>query len=52
MADKWLEQLNQLEPLVFTFEDDNMITFMDVKACFSNSQYVVNSIVAIEVFVR
>ncbi|XP_011496669.1 PREDICTED: trafficking protein particle complex subunit 11 [Ceratosolen solmsi marchali] len=50
-VDKWLAQVNQNESFIFKI-DDNMASFIDVKACFTQPKYTVNSTVTIEVFVR
>ena len=49
---KWTTQLNKNEPFIFTIDDDNMTSFIDVKARFTKSKYTVNATVSVEVFVR
>lgn len=43
--------LNQSEPIVFTI-DDNMSSFVEVKARFLQPKYAVNSTVSVEVIIR
>ncbi|XP_014211822.1 trafficking protein particle complex subunit 11 isoform X2 [Copidosoma floridanum] len=50
--EKWSAQVKRSEPFNFTIDDDNMTTFIDVKARFTQPKYTVNSVVIIEVFVR
>ncbi|XP_024945200.1 trafficking protein particle complex subunit 11 [Cephus cinctus] len=49
--EKWMSLLSQNDPFVFTI-DDNMATFIEVKARFSQPKYTVNTTVTVEVFIR
>ncbi|XP_058808677.1 trafficking protein particle complex subunit 11 [Phymastichus coffea] len=49
---KWSAHLNRSEPFIFTIDDDNMTSFINAKARFSQPKYMINSMVTIEVFVR
>lgn len=49
---KWSTQVNRNEPFVFTIDDDNTTSFIDVKARFTQPKYVINSKVSIEIFIR
>ncbi|XP_033218517.1 trafficking protein particle complex subunit 11 [Belonocnema kinseyi] len=49
---KWNSQLNQPEPILFTMDDNNAASFIEVKARFTEPKYSVNSTVTIEVLVR
>ncbi|XP_076160826.1 trafficking protein particle complex subunit 11 gry isoform X2 [Ptiloglossa arizonensis] len=49
--EKWVMDLNQSEPIVFTI-DDNMSSFVEVKARFLQPKYAVNSTVSVEVIIR
>ncbi|XP_054008075.1 trafficking protein particle complex subunit 11 isoform X1 [Hylaeus anthracinus] len=50
--DKWVMDLNQSEPIVFTIDDNNMSSFVEVKARFLQAKYAVNSTVSVEVIIR
>ncbi|XP_001606110.2 trafficking protein particle complex subunit 11 [Nasonia vitripennis] len=51
-VDKWTTMVNRNEPFIFTIDDDNMTSFIDVKARFTQPKYTINSTVTIEVFIR
>lgn len=51
-VEKWIIELNQSEPLVFTIDDNNMSSFIEVKARFLQPKYAVNSMVSVEVIIR
>ncbi|KAJ8683030.1 hypothetical protein QAD02_018822 [Eretmocerus hayati] len=51
-ADKWISQLSKPEPLTFTIDDDNMASFIDVKASFTSPKYTLNSVITIQIFIR
>lgn len=50
--EKWVIELNQSEPIVFTIDDNNMSSFIEVKARFLQPKYAVNSMVSVEVIIR
>ncbi|XP_076289261.1 trafficking protein particle complex subunit 11 gry isoform X2 [Lasioglossum baleicum] len=50
--EKWETELNKVEPIVFTIDDNNMSSFVEVKARFLQPKYAVNSLVNVEVIVR
>ncbi|XP_076754890.1 trafficking protein particle complex subunit 11 gry isoform X1 [Xylocopa sonorina] len=50
--EKWVMELNQSEPIVFTIDDNNMSSFIEVKARFLQPKYAVNSTVNAEIIVR
>ncbi|XP_076626915.1 trafficking protein particle complex subunit 11 gry isoform X2 [Colletes latitarsis] len=50
--DQWVINLNQTEPIVFTIDDNNMSSFVEVKARFLQAKYAVDSTVSVEVIVR
>ncbi|CAK9810108.1 Trafficking protein particle complex subunit 11 [Anthophora plagiata] len=50
--EKWVMGLNQSEPIVFTIDDNNMSSFIEVKARFLQPTYAVNSTVSAEVIIR
>ncbi|XP_015435876.1 PREDICTED: trafficking protein particle complex subunit 11 [Dufourea novaeangliae] len=50
--DKWVMELNQSEPIVFKIDDNNMSSFVEVKARFLQPKYAINSTVSVEVIVR
>lgn len=45
-------ELNKSEPIVFTIDDNNMSSFVEVKARFLQPKYAVNSTVGVEVILR
>lgn len=49
---KWKMELSRPEPIVFTVEDNNIASFIEVKARFSQAKYTINDTVMIEIFVR
>ncbi|XP_068969892.1 trafficking protein particle complex subunit 11 isoform X1 [Bombus flavifrons] len=51
-VEKWVVELNKSEPIVFTIDDNNMSSFIEVKARFLQPKYVVNSMVTAEVIIR
>lgn len=51
-VEKWNIVANQSEPFVITIDANNMATFIEVKARFTQKSYTVNSNVTIEVFIR
>ncbi|XP_014236114.1 trafficking protein particle complex subunit 11 [Trichogramma pretiosum] len=52
VIDNWMTQLNRKEPLIFKIDDDNMASFIDVRARFTKPSYSIKSTVTIEVFIR
>lgn len=50
--EKWITELNRSEPLVFTIDDNNLTSFMGVKAHFTQPRYQVNSMITVQVLVR
>ncbi|XP_023290786.1 trafficking protein particle complex subunit 11 isoform X2 [Orussus abietinus] len=51
--EKWTAELNRPEPLLFTIDDNNMATFVEVKARFTEGPLIsVDSVLIVEVFVR
>nr|XP_034182161.1 trafficking protein particle complex subunit 11 isoform X1 [Osmia lignaria]XP_034182162.1 trafficking protein particle complex subunit 11 isoform X1 [Osmia lignaria]XP_034182163.1 trafficking protein particle complex subunit 11 isoform X1 [Osmia lignaria]XP_034182165.1 trafficking protein particle complex subunit 11 isoform X1 [Osmia lignaria]XP_034182166.1 trafficking protein particle complex subunit 11 isoform X1 [Osmia lignaria] len=50
--EKWVMELNRPEPLVFTIDDNNMSSFIEVKARFLQPKYAVNSTIDTEVIIR
>lgn len=50
--EKWVMELNKSEPIVFTIDDNNMSSFVEVKARFLQPKYAVNSTVGVEVILR
>ncbi|XP_076654121.1 trafficking protein particle complex subunit 11 gry isoform X2 [Halictus rubicundus] len=50
--EKWETELNKVEPIVFTIDDSNMSSFVEVKGRFLQPKYAVNSLVSVEVIVR
>ncbi|XP_046424871.1 trafficking protein particle complex subunit 11 isoform X1 [Neodiprion fabricii] len=50
--EKWNIIANKSEPFVITIDANNMATFMEVKARFTQKTYTVRSNVTIEVFIR
>ena len=50
--EKWAMELGQSEPIAFTIDDNNMTSFVEVKARFSQSKYAINSTVGVEVIIR
>lgn len=51
-VEKWVVELNKSEPIVFTIDDNNMSSFIEVKARFLQPKYAVNSMVTAEVIIR
>ncbi|XP_017788618.1 PREDICTED: trafficking protein particle complex subunit 11 [Habropoda laboriosa] len=51
-VEKWVMGLNQSEPIVFTIDDNNMSSFIEVKARFLQPTYAVNSTVSAEIIIR
>ncbi|OAD60815.1 Trafficking protein particle complex subunit 11, partial [Eufriesea mexicana] len=49
--EKWVMELNQSDPIVFTI-DDNMSSFIEVKARFLQPKYAINSTISVEVIIR
>lgn len=50
--EKWKVELSRQEPIVFTIDDNNMASFIDVKAQFLKSKYIVDEDVTVEVIIR
>ncbi|XP_078045285.1 trafficking protein particle complex subunit 11 gry isoform X2 [Augochlora pura] len=50
--EKWEAEFNKTEPIVFTIDDNNMSSFVEVKARFLQPKYAVNSVVNVEVIIR
>ncbi|XP_043685900.1 trafficking protein particle complex subunit 11 isoform X1 [Vespula pensylvanica] len=50
--EKWKLELNRQEPIMFTIDDNNMTSFIDVKAQFLKPRYIVDEDVMIEVIIR
>ncbi|KAI4476951.1 hypothetical protein M0804_013131 [Polistes exclamans] len=50
--EKWKLELARQEPIIFTIDDNNMASFIDVKAQFLKSSYMVNENVTVEVIIR
>lgn len=50
--EKWVMELNRPEPLIFTIDDNNMSSFIEVKARFLQAKYAVNSTIDTEVIIR
>lgn len=50
--EKWMLELNRSEPSVFTIDDNNMTSFVDLKARFLQQTYAVNTMITVEVIVR
>ncbi|XP_043524770.1 trafficking protein particle complex subunit 11 isoform X1 [Frieseomelitta varia] len=51
-VEKWVMELNKSEPIVFTIDNNNMSSFIEVKARFLQPKYAVNSMVTTEVIIR
>lgn len=51
-VEKWVVELNKSEPIVFTIDDNNMSSFIEVKARFLQPKYAFNSMVTAEVIIR
>lgn len=51
-VNKWSSQVNRNEPFIFTIDDDNATSFIEVKARFTQSKYNINSTISIEIFIR
>ncbi|XP_076233472.1 trafficking protein particle complex subunit 11 gry isoform X2 [Calliopsis andreniformis] len=49
---KWVMDLNQSEPIVITIDDNNMSSFVEVKARFLQPKYAVTSMISVEVIIR
>lgn len=45
-------ELNRSEPNIFTIDDNNMTSFVDLKARFLQPTYAVNTMITVEVIVR
>ncbi|XP_018405542.1 PREDICTED: trafficking protein particle complex subunit 11 isoform X1 [Cyphomyrmex costatus] len=50
--EKWMLELNRSEPNIFTIDDNNMTSFIDLKARFLQQMYAVNTMITVEVIVR
>lgn len=50
--EKWVSELSRSEPNIFTIDDNNMTSFVDVKARFLQQTYAVNTMITVEVIVR
>ncbi|XP_031844601.1 trafficking protein particle complex subunit 11 gry isoform X2 [Nomia melanderi] len=50
--EKWKLELNKSEPIFFTIDDNNMSSFIEIKARFLQAKYAVNSTVNVEVIIR
>ncbi|CAD6215592.1 GSCOCG00000404001-RA-CDS [Cotesia congregata] len=50
--DKWNLELNRLDNNIYTIDDNNLSSFINVKASFSASSYVVGNPIIVDVFVR
>ncbi|KAK2581512.1 hypothetical protein KPH14_005173 [Odynerus spinipes] len=50
--EKWKLELNRQEPITFTIDDNNMTSFIDVKAQFLKPRYIVDDDVTVEVIIR
>lgn len=50
--EKWSAHVKTNEPFVFTIDDDNMTSFVEVKARFTQPKYTIDSKITIEIFVR
>ncbi|XP_057320612.1 trafficking protein particle complex subunit 11 [Microplitis mediator] len=51
-VDKWTSELNRPDNFMFTIDDNNISSFINVKASFSSPQYTVGGPVIVNVFVR
>ncbi|XP_011691077.1 PREDICTED: trafficking protein particle complex subunit 11-like [Wasmannia auropunctata] len=51
-VEKWMLELNRSEPNIFTIDDNNMTSFVDLKARFLQQTYAVNTMITVEVIVR
>jgi len=50
--EKWMLELNRSEPNIFTIDDNNMTSFVDLKARFLQQTYAVNTMITVQVIVR
>lgn len=50
--EKWMLELDRSEPNIFTIDDNNMTSFVDLKARFLQPTYAVNTMITVEVIVR
>lgn len=49
---KWIMEFNRPDPIVFTIDDNNMSSFVEVKARFLQPKYSASAMVTVEVIVR
>ncbi|XP_070524190.1 trafficking protein particle complex subunit 11 isoform X2 [Cardiocondyla obscurior] len=51
-VEKWMLELNRSEPIIFTIDDNNITSCIDLKARFLQQTYAVNTMITVEVIVR
>ena len=52
VVEKWIYQLKRIEPFVFTIDDENIISFIEVNAAFTKPKFTAKSLVTVEVIIR
>lgn len=50
--EKWAIELSRPEPSIFTIDDNNMTSFIDLKTRFLQRAYAVNTMIIVEVIIR